>query len=154
MGVTATTLDIFNAFYEDDRTKMLYHGHSYTANPTICAAALASMDLLLMDSCTQSRIDIENAHIQFKESIATHPLIKDIRHTATILAIELKTNITSYHNNLRDRIYNFFLSRKIILRPLGNIIYILPPYCITIGELEYIYQCIRELLEQLSINQY
>ncbi len=154
MGVTATTLDIFNAFYDDDRTKMLYHGHSYTANPTICAAALASMDLLLMDSCTQSRIDIENAHIHFKETISKHPLIKDIRHTGTILAIELKTDTTSYHNNLRDRIYNFFLSRKIILRPLGNIIYILPPYCITIGELEYIYQCIEDLLGELSFNQY
>lgn len=148
LGVTATTQDIFDAFYDDDRTKMLYHGHSFTANPTICAAALASLDLLLMDSCTESRQRIANAHKEFTETIKDNELITDIRQTGTILAITLKTDNQSYHTNIRDSIYRFFLEKKIIMRPLGNVIYILPPYCITDDELGYVYGCVWEWLDE------
>ena len=150
LGVTATTQNIFDAFYDDDRTRMLYHGHSFTANPTICAAALASLDLLLMDSCTKSRQLIEASHRAFAVTIKGHLLIADIRQTGTIIGMTLKTDNPSYHDNIRDVLYRFFLDKKIIMRPLGNIIYILPPYCITQAELDYIYSCIREFLELYS----
>jgi adenosylmethionine-8-amino-7-oxononanoate aminotransferase len=149
MGITATTQHIFDAFYDDDRSKMLYHGHSYTANPTICAAALASLDLLLQTSCTDSRKRIIMSHSVFAASLQDHALVADVRQTGTILAIEISTEAPSYHNSLRDVIYRFFLDKKIIMRPLGNIIYILPPYCITDEELHYIYECIRELLTKI-----
>jgi len=149
LGITATTQEIFDAFYDDDRTKTLYHGHSFTANPTICAAALASLDLLLMDSCTESRYRIIDAHKAFGESVKTHPMIADVRQTGTIVAVELQTDNPSYHHSLRDVMYRFFLDKKIVMRPLGNIIYILPPYCISDAELEYIYKCIREMLENI-----
>jgi adenosylmethionine-8-amino-7-oxononanoate aminotransferase len=149
-GITAATQDIFDAFYLDDRTKTLYHGHSYTANPTICAAALASLDLLLLDSCTESRRRIMAAHAAFAATIKTDPMLTHIRQTGTILAIDLKTDNPSYNTNLRDTVYRFFLGRKIIMRPLGNIIYIFPPYCISDEELQYIYTCIRELLVMLA----
>ncbi len=148
-GVTITTQDIFNAFYDNDRTKMLYHGHSYTANPTICAAALASLDLLLKEECTDSRNRIASAHSQFRHFIENHNSLIDVRQTGTILAIELKTDTPVYHSNLRDVAYNFFLAKKIILRPLGNVIYILPPYCISNEELAYIYSCILEFLDSI-----
>jgi adenosylmethionine---8-amino-7-oxononanoate aminotransferase len=151
MGVTTTTQRIFDAFYDDDKSKMLYHGHSYTANATICAAALASLDLLLEDTCTLARKRIEAAHTAFASKISGHPSIKDIRQTGTILAIELKTDQATYHSSLRDRLYNFFISKKIILRPLGNIIYILPPYCITADELNYIYESISEFLSTYQV---
>jgi adenosylmethionine-8-amino-7-oxononanoate aminotransferase len=146
MGVTACTQSIYDAFYSDDRSHMLYHGHSYTANPTTCAAALASLGLLLQQSCTDSRNNIALAHQTFAKSLENHPLVADVRQAGTIIAIELKTDTPSYHSNLRDVMYNFFLSKKIILRPLGNILYILPPYCITQAELDYIYVCIIEFL--------
>ncbi len=146
LGITACTQDIFDAFYDDDRTKMLYHGHSFTANPTICAAALASLDLLLMDTCTENRARIIKEHAAFAESIRTNPSVATIRQTGTIIAIELKTDTPSYHSSLRDVMYRFFLDKKILIRPLGNIIYLLPPYCITNEELNYIYDCIREFL--------
>ena len=149
MGVTAVTQDIFDAFY-GDANKMLYHGHSYTANPTICAAALASLDLLLLDSCTEDRKRIIRSHAAFAETINDHHLVADVRQMGTIIAIEMATDIPSYHNNLRDVMYRFFLARKIIMRPLGNIIYILPPYCITDNELGYIYSSVRELLKELA----
>ncbi len=149
LGITACTQDIFDAFYDDDRTKMLYHGHSFTANPTICTAALASLDLLLADSCSESRTRIAKAHAAFAESIKANPIIADIRQTGTIIAIELKTDAPSYHHSMRDVMYRFFLEKKILMRPLGNIIYLFPPYCISNDELEYAYECIKEFLKQL-----
>ena len=150
LGVTACTQQIFDAFYEDDRKKMLYHGHSFTANPTICAAALASLDLLLKDSCTENRKRIAGQHTAFGETIKNDSTIAAIRQTGTILAIELKTDTPSYHSGLRDIMYRFFLEKKIVMRPLGNIIYLIPPYCITNNELAYIYQSIKELLDQIK----
>ncbi len=149
MGITATTQDIFDAFYDDDRTKMLYHGHSYTANATICAAALASLDLLINEDCSTNRTRIAAAHTAFATTLTGHTKIADVRQAGTILAIELRTDTPSYHNNLRDTIYEFFIGKKIILRPLGHIIYILPPYCITNDELEYIYASINEFLSEI-----
>lgn len=150
LGVTSCTQAIFDAFYDDDRTRMLYHGHSFTANPTICAAALASLDLLLLDSCTESRNRIAAAHTAFAASIEQHPLIANIRQTGTIIAMELRTDTPSYHSSLRDVMYRFFLDRKLIMRPLGNIIYIIPPYCITPAELEQVYNAIHDLLKMLK----
>lgn len=149
LGVTAATKKIFDAFYHTDRTKMLYHGHSFTANATVCAAALASLDLLLTDTCTADRQRIADAHTAFAHRIKGHKALADIRQTGTIIAFELATDNPSYHYNLRDDIYRFFLSKKIIMRPLGNIIYLLPPYCITNTELTYAYSCIEELLDSL-----
>lgn len=150
LGVTACTNDIFDAFYDDDRMKTLYHGHSFTANPIACAAALASLDLLLMESCNDNRARIAEAHTEFAESIRTNALVADVRQTGTIIAIEFRTEAPSYHNNMRDKIYRFFLQRKIIIRPLGNIIYLIPPYCISNDELHYIYGCIEDLLEEIK----
>jgi adenosylmethionine-8-amino-7-oxononanoate aminotransferase len=148
LGVTACTQNIFDAFYDDDRTKMLYHGHSFTANPISCTAALASLDLLLHDDCSNNRTRIANAHTVFAESVKINPVVTDVRQTGTIIAIELKTNAPSYHSHMRDVIYRFFLGRGIIMRPLGNIIYLIPPYCISNDDLNYIYGCITELLAE------
>jgi adenosylmethionine---8-amino-7-oxononanoate aminotransferase len=150
MGVTACTQQIFDAFYDDDRSKMLYHGHSFTANPVACAAALASMDLLLEESCGRQRALIISEHAAFARSVSHYINIDNIRQTGTILAIELKNDNPSYHNSLRDVAYRFFLDKKIIMRPLGNVIYILPPYCIKKEELRYIYNSIEELLKKLG----
>jgi adenosylmethionine-8-amino-7-oxononanoate aminotransferase len=149
LGVSACTEKIFDAFYDDDRMKMLYHGHSFTANPLSCTAALASMDLTLQEGCSESRKAIANAHAAFAKTIAGHEKVADVRQTGTIIAIELKTDTSSYHSSVRDVAYRFFLERKIIMRPLGNIIYLLPPYCITTDELDYIYNNIREFLEKV-----
>lgn len=146
-GITASGQHIFDAFYDDDRTKTLYHGHSYTANPIACAASLASLDLLLKDECTEARIRIETEHTTFADQVRDHEKIKDIRIQGTIIAIELNTgSSTSYTNEQRDFLYRFFIERKILLRPLGNIIYLLPPYCISTQDLHYIYNAIEELL--------
>lgn len=149
LGLTTCTSDIYNAFLSDDKLKTLFHGHSFTANPVACSAALASLDLLL-DKETLKNIDrITQSHQEFLNKIKDHPRLKNIRQTGTILAMEWEsTGETSYFNNLRDNLYNFFLDQGIILRPLGNIVYVLPPYCINTEQLNYVYLKIEEALER------
>jgi adenosylmethionine-8-amino-7-oxononanoate aminotransferase len=150
LGLTTCTQQIFDAFLSDDRLKTLFHGHSFTANPIACAAALASMDLFLDASTGENIKRIETLHRQFALRIKDHPKIRITRQTGTILAMEWETgNDTSYFNTLRDKLYQYFLGAGIILRPLGNIIYILPPYCITNEELNYIYNKIEQALEEV-----
>jgi adenosylmethionine-8-amino-7-oxononanoate aminotransferase len=149
-GLTTCTQDIYNAFLSDDRMKTLFHGHSYTANPVACAAALASLDLFL-ESSTQENINrIADKHRAFAVKVAGHRSLKTTRQTGTILALEWETgNNTSYFSSLRDKLYHYFLDAGIILRPLGNIIYILSPYCITDAELDYIYSTIEQALNDI-----
>ncbi len=149
LGITTCTSEIYNAFLSDDKLKTLFHGHSFTANPIACSASLASLDILLAKE-TGSSIDmITQSHHEFMVRIKDHPRLKNIRQTGTILAMEWDTSDeTSYFNNLRDNLYNFFLDQGIILRPLGNILYILPPYCIKSEQLQYIYAKIEEALER------
>jgi adenosylmethionine-8-amino-7-oxononanoate aminotransferase len=148
LGLTTCTQQIYDAFLSDDRLKTLFHGHSFTANPVACAAALASMDIFLEDATAKNIKRIETLHSEFASKIKDHPKVKNIRQTGTILAMEWQTgNDTSYFNSLRDTLYYYFLEAGIILRPLGNIIYILPPYCITTAELTYIYSKIEQALE-------
>lgn len=149
LGLTTCAAKIYDAFLSDDKLKTLFHGHSFTANPVTCSAALASLDLLLQPDTMAGISRIEKQHRQFAASIAGHPKLRTIRQTGTILAMEWETgDNTSYFNSLRDQLYNFFLGEGILLRPLGNIIYIMAPYCITNDELQYIYQKIEQALDQ------
>ena len=147
LGVTACTEAVANAFREADAGKTFYHGHSYTANPLSCAAGLASLDLLLQDRCSKQLQMIEQEHQRFALKVAQSPAVADVRVRGTILAIELKTNEgTSYFNPRRNQLYQHFLDKNILLRPLGNVIYLLPPYVISKEELSSVYQEIESLL--------
>lgn len=149
MGITSCSEDVFNAFLSDDKYKTLFHGHSFTANPLACTAALASMELLLSAE-TQAAINrICRQHSEFSSVLKSHRNVEKVRQTGTILAFELKTNgSTSYFNEIGKVLYDRFLEHGIILRPLGNIMYMVPPYCITSEELELVYTGILNVLEQ------
>ena len=150
LGVTTCNAKIFDAFLSDDKLKTLYHGHSYTANPVACAASLASLDILLSAETLPNIQRISARHEAFAVQIKDHPKLKHVRQTGTILAMEWETGgDTSYLSGLRNKLYNYFLERGIILRPLGNIIYILPPYVISNDDLDYIYQSILTALEEI-----
>jgi adenosylmethionine-8-amino-7-oxononanoate aminotransferase len=150
LGVTAVSKPIASQFEGQDKYKRFYHGHSYTANPISCVAALASLDITIA-ACTIANIQmIAQSHQRFVNSMLGNPKILNIRCLGTILSIELKTsNHSGYFNHLRDYLYNFFLSKNILLRPLGNVIYILPPYVMNQAELNQIYDAILQLLEVL-----
>jgi adenosylmethionine---8-amino-7-oxononanoate aminotransferase len=150
LGLTTCTQHIYDAFLSDDRLKTLFHGHSFTANPVACASALASLDLFEQPETAANIQRIVNAHALFAGKIKHHPKIKTIRQTGTILAMEWETgDNTSYFSSLRDKLYHYFLTAGIILRPLGNVIYILPPYCITDDELQYVYSKIEQALQEI-----
>ncbi|ASK29226.1 adenosylmethionine--8-amino-7-oxononanoate transaminase [Chryseobacterium sp. T16E-39] len=147
MGITTCSQEIFNAFLSDDKYKTLFHGHSFTANPLACAAALASMELLLQED-TQAAIQrICKQHAGFTKVLSEHHGVKNVRQMGTIIAWELKTDAeTSYFNEIGKKTYDEFLSRGIIMRPLGNVMYLVPPYCITSEELDFIYKNIIEVI--------
>ena len=151
LGITACTKKIFNAFYAADNTKTFYHGHSYTGNPLACAAANASIGLLKTPKCTAQIAMIAEQHRFFAKNISGNNFIKEVRQQGTILAIELNTKEnTSYFNAVRDLAYNYYLAQGILLRPLGNVVYIMPPYCITKKELHKIYTAIAGSLPYLK----
>ena len=146
LSATVCTQAVYNAFLSDDKGKTFFHGHSYTANPVACAAACASMDLFDKAETWRSIERIGEKHLDFSDKIGDHEGIRNIRQQGTILAIELETgDASSYFNKMRDEIYDFFMERKLLLRPLGNVVYILPPYCITDEDLDKIYQAITDL---------
>ena len=149
LGVTACTDAIYKQFYADDKLKTFFHGHSFTANPLACAASLASLDLLEKESC-QSQIQFINVwHREFLEKIKDHPKVVKPRITGTILAFDLKTDEkTGYFHSQRDSIYDYFINKNLLIRPLGNTIYLLPPYCITKEQLTACYSGILGFLEK------
>jgi len=150
LGVTTCTDEIYQAFYADDLNKTLFHGHSFTASPLACTAALASLDLLLQTSTQQQIENIVHQHQFFVASIQNHPKVKAIRQCGTILALEWNTDEeTSYFSDIHEKLYPYFLEKGILLRPLGNIIYLVPPYCISTDDLNYIYDTIRQALIEL-----
>ena len=146
LGVTSCSENIFNAFLSNDRANTFFHGHSYTANPVGCSAALASLDLLVDGECLSNIKRIESQHAAFVKKHQQSAYMKNVRSTGTILAVDFANNEdTSYFNSLRDRLYQFFLDKGIILRPLGNTVYVLPPYCISNEDLDYVYRAIEEV---------
>jgi len=147
LAVTACSERIFEAFVSEDKHKTFFHGHSFTANPLGCAAALASLELLEGSVCKENLQYICEAHATFAQKIKEHPSLRDVRQRGTILAMEFENQAQSgYFNSLRDRLYAFFLKRGLLLRPLGNVIYIMPPYCITAKELNRVYAAVEEAL--------
>jgi adenosylmethionine-8-amino-7-oxononanoate aminotransferase len=148
LGVTAAPEFIYEAFLSADKLKTFFHGHSFTANPLACRAALASLELLEQQHCLNTIAAIEQRHKAFSMEIEAHPSILEVRCLGTILAIELKTTEErGYLNAMSERITSFFLDRCIYLRPLGNVIYCTPPYSMEPEQLTLIYDAIRELLE-------
>jgi adenosylmethionine-8-amino-7-oxononanoate aminotransferase len=148
MAVTSFTQEIYEGFYDDDINKALFHGHTFTANPTGCAAALASIELLETEEIQNNIKQVNQQHLAFEQRIKNHPKVKETRVLGVIFALEIKVSgVQEYYGELRNKLYSFFIEKGVILRPVGNIIYILPPYIISNVELEKVYKTIEEALE-------
>ncbi len=153
LGATSCSQKIVDSFQSDQLEKTFFHGHSYTANPLACAAANASYKLLFSDDTQESISAITNSHQNFLKQIKHRELLVRCESLGTILALEIKTPVaTSYTNELRNQIYSHFIAKGILLRPLGNVLYFLPPYIISAEECQVVYSAINEFLE-LLINQ-
>lgn len=142
LGLTTCTEDIFNAFYDDDAKKALYHGHSYTGNPLACAAANASLDLCEQPAFKKQIENIINMHGDFISTLQHYPKVKNARRAGTILAFEMDSDNSDYFSSIKQTLYPAFLKAGVLLRPLGNTIYIMPPYCITEQQLQNVYEVV------------
>jgi len=148
MAITSCTLDIYEAFYSDEIAKGFFHGHTYTANPLACTAALAAVELLSTED-TQNNIQrIIQRHREFNETVKDHPKIKKTRQCGIIYAMDLNIKMDRY-GDLRDRLFDHFMKHGVFLRPLGNTIYILPPYITTDAQLQKIYEAVTSSLDFL-----
>ncbi len=148
MAITSFTQEIFDCFYDDDINKALFHGHTFTANPTSCAAALASLELLRSEEMQENLKRVHANHLVFEAKMKQHPKVKTTRVLGVILAIEIKTDSQeSYYGSMRNLLYDFFIENGVILRPVGNIVYVLPPYVMTDEQLNKVYQVIEKALE-------
>lgn len=146
MGLTSCTQNVYDAFLDDDLTKGFFHGHTYSANPLACAAAIAGIDLLLSDEIQMKIETIHNKHLKFKNKIEKHSKVRSARVLGVIFALDLQIKMKRY-GNLRDKLFEYFMENGVFLRPLGNTIYILAPYTITMDELDKIYTVIEKSLE-------
>ncbi|MFS4468794.1 adenosylmethionine--8-amino-7-oxononanoate transaminase [Maribacter sp. 2210JD10-5] len=149
LSITSCSQEVYDAFLSDEVHKGFFHAHTFSAHPLGCAAALAGIDLLSSNEIIERRNYIEKAHQDFVLEVIEHSKVKTARSLGVILAIDLNME-TDRYGKLRDQLYKFFMERGVNLRPLGNTVYVLPPYVITNAQLEKIYDSIRELLEKFQ----
>jgi adenosylmethionine-8-amino-7-oxononanoate aminotransferase len=146
LAATFATDRIHDAFTGGDHARAFFHGHSYTANPIACAAANASLRIFETEPVFERIATIEKVHAARLPAFASHPGVADVRRIGTVGAIELEVPDAGYLSSLRPRLYEYFLNRGVLLRPLGNVVYILPPYVITPDQLNFVYDVIQDSL--------
>jgi len=152
LGVTACTQKIYDAFVSDDKTKTLFHGHSFTGNALACAAALASFELIQKPECLKNIENIVEHHKKFFKKLMKFQkknYVKNVRQLGTIIAFEMCTSENDdYLNSVSNDFTPFCMKHGVYLRSMGNTLYIMPPYCITSKELKKIYSVIIQFIEK------
>ena len=149
MGATVCSGAIHETFCSADRNRTFFHGHSYTANPLGCAAGIASLKIFDSEPVFERIANIQSIHEERTADFKGHAAVADVRILGTVMALELEAGDPGYFSNLRPALYDFFLGKGVLLRPLGNVVYILPPYVITSDELHYVYDVIAESLDRV-----
>ncbi len=148
LGATVTSEEVFAAFLSEDRRRTLFHGHSYTANPIACAAARASL-ALLDDASAHRRAAINQAHVDQMRRLGSHPMVANTRVIGTVAAFDLVGSAgdqSGYLSAIGSDLGAFALAHDVLLRPLGDVVYVLPPYCTTVDDLSNVYSVIEEFL--------
>ncbi|MEP3208977.1 MAG: adenosylmethionine--8-amino-7-oxononanoate transaminase [Maribacter sp.] len=146
LSITSCSQAVFDGFLSEEVHKGFFHAHTFSAHPLGCVAALASIELLSSPGILKRRAAIEKAHQQFASAIKDNPKVTEVRCMGVILAVDLNLKMDRY-GNLRDQLYQFFIKKGVVLRPLGNTVYVLPPYVITDDQLDTIYNAIKSALE-------
>jgi len=149
LAATVCSPSVHEAFCSNDRSRTFFHGHSYTANPLGCAAAIASLKIFDSQPVFERIAAIEEIHRQKAPALAKHAAVADVRTIGTVMAVELQADDPGYFSGLRSALYDFYLNKGVLLRPLGNVVYILPPYVITAEQLHYVYDVVAESLDRV-----
>jgi adenosylmethionine-8-amino-7-oxononanoate aminotransferase len=150
MAVTLFTKEIFNGFLSNNVNQSFMHGHTFTANPMGCAVAKASIVLFQTQEIQNNLVNINQKHLEFKEKIKNHPRVEKVEVLGVILSITIKTEEdNTYYGTFRNKLYQFFITKGILIRPIGNVIYTIPPFIISNAELEIIYNAFEECLNSV-----
>jgi adenosylmethionine-8-amino-7-oxononanoate aminotransferase len=150
LAVTLCSEAIFAAHYSTDRSKTFFHSSSYTANPVACAAASANLKLWDDETAQWHLADVVAMQDQAIAKFRDDKRFENVRRTGTITALDLKVNDSGYLASIGPKLQTFFASRDVLLRPLGNTIYVMPPYCVTQGDLDAIYTAIDEAATSIA----
>ena len=154
LAATLCRDEVYAPFLSDDRRRTLFHGHSYTGNPLGCAAALASLDIFASEPVFERIAAIAAGHARRLERLRAHPQVGDTRQAGTVAALELRRGAgaesEAYLDAAGPRIQRFALAHGVLLRPLGRVVYVLPPYAISAGELDRIWDVIEASLNELQ----
>lgn len=149
MAATVTKPHIYQAFLDDDIGKALLHGHSYTANPLGCAAALASLQVFKAENTLAKIQQITQLQQRLLQQLSAHPMVCRPRQSGVITAFEMKQTDKTILPAPWLRAY--MRKQGVLLRPLGATVYVLPPYCISDDMLESLYEKLTGALDQWSI---
>jgi adenosylmethionine---8-amino-7-oxononanoate aminotransferase len=149
MGVTLCSDRVEMAFRSENRLHTFYHGHSYTGNALACAAANASLRIFDEEPVFDRIAAIAEITCGRLAQLKELTPVGEVRQIGTIGAIELRTDDAGYLSAMRPKLYQFFLERGVLLRPLGNVAYVLPPYVISPAELNHVYDVILDAIQTL-----
>jgi len=149
MGVTLCTSRVEAAFRSEKRMHTFYHGHSYTGNALACAAANANLQIFEDEPVFDRIATIAKIHGERLGQLREMPQVGDTRQVGTMGAVELVAGDAGYLSALRPKLYSFFLERGVLLRPLGNVVYVLPPYVIEPEELHRVWDVVVEAVQAL-----
>jgi adenosylmethionine---8-amino-7-oxononanoate aminotransferase len=145
LAVTLCQRAIFDAHYAEDRRKTFFHSSSYTANPIACAAALANLKVWRSEPVRERIAALAEVHTKALDRFRDDRRFENVRQLGTIAALDLVVNDSGYLADIGPRLYRHFLARDMLVRPLGNTIYLMPPYCSTADELSAVYEAIAAL---------
>ncbi|WP_439567467.1 adenosylmethionine--8-amino-7-oxononanoate transaminase [Sphingopyxis sp.] len=149
LAVTLCIEPIFEAHVSTDRSKTFYHSSSYTANPIACAAANANLEIW-RDEPVQQRIDtLADAQAAHLSLLSHDPRVANPRRLGTIAALDITVPDSGYLSNLAPRLIAFYRDHGVLLRPLGNTVYVMPPYCITPDELAQVWGAVGASLNAI-----
>ncbi|PBB58569.1 MULTISPECIES: adenosylmethionine--8-amino-7-oxononanoate transaminase [Mesorhizobium] len=152
LAATLATDAMFQAHYSTDRQKTFFHSSSYTANPIACAAALANIEIWRDEPVAERIAALSARQAAGVRRFGDNPYFADSRATGTIAALDLRTGSAGYLAEIGPKLRTFFLDHGLLVRPLGNVLYLLPPYCITGNELDGLYNAIEEAGERFGSN--
>lgn len=151
LGLTVTSEEIFNSFLSEKTERGFLHGHSYTGNPIACSVANASLDIFEQEGTIEKIERLKGANNEALRLISQEPNVLNPRVCGTILAFEVNTSDrVGYFSGIRDQAYQYALERGVLLRPLGNTIFINPPYCITGEEYDNLITVIISFLRSIQ----
>lgn len=150
LGVTAATEEIYNAFLSEDRTKTFFHGHSFTANPLACAVASASLQLFERENSLRKVAFINRKLTERLPKLLDLECVGDVRIIGAVGAVEVASENAGYLANVGQKLYGEFLARGILMRPLGDVLYFMPPYVIEESEIDWVLGEIEEVLKNIN----